>query len=335
MPQGNFSRPRDRASADQARVADGVVRRAERPRADEPARVVQDSGDAMDARGFDGFLERHGRKDRGDAFCEHRFSRAGRPDKNNVVAAGAGDFEGALGGLLPADVAHVHGVLRGVGQHRARVHAHRRERFRDVDEVHGLRQIAHGEYVDPLDDRGLARIGFRNDHGLDFVLARRQRRRERTAHRAHLAVERKLAKKNVLVEALAEERALTPENRKRHREIVGRSFLANVGGRQIDRDALKREVVAAIFQRRLDAFAALLHGDVRQADDVEIAGLPRTDVHLDLHEVGVDAKHRGAEVLEMHKSLKVTDSGGRKSNPNGISLPVKRVGVAQALACGG
>ena len=249
------------------------------------------------------------------------FPGAGRPDKNNVVAAGAGDFEGALGGLLPADVAHVHGILRGVGQHRARVHAHGRERFRHVDEVHGLRQIAHGEHVDPLDDRGLARIGFRHDHGLDLVLARRQRRRERAAHRAHLPVERKLAEKNVLVEPLAEERALAAQNRKRHREIEGRAFLANVGGRQIDRDALKRKIVAAIFQRGLDAFAAFLHGDVGQADDIEIAGLARADVHLHFHEVGVDAKHRGAEVLEMHVSSEVTTSGGRKSNPNGISLP--------------
>ncbi len=64
--------------------------------------------------------------------------------------------------------------------------------------------------------------------------------------------------------------------------------------------------MAAIFQRRLDALAALLHGDVRQADDVEVAGLARADVHLDFHQVGVDAKYRGAVIFEMHLSSEVT-----------------------------
>ena len=143
-----------------------------------PARIVEQSRDAVDARGFDGFLERHRRQDRGDALGEHRLPRAGRPDEDDVVPAGAGHFQGALGGLLSANVAHVHRILRRVGQHRARVHAHRRKRFRRVDQVHGLRKGAHGEDIDAFDDRGLARICFRHDHGFDFVLARRKRRRE-------------------------------------------------------------------------------------------------------------------------------------------------------------
>ncbi len=118
-----------------------------------------------------------------------------------------------------------------------------------------------------------------------------------SAHRAHLPIQRKLAQKNILIELLAEERALAAQNRKRHRQIERRTFLANVGGRQIDGDALKRKLVAAIFQRGLDAFAAFLHGNVRQADNIEIAGLARADVHLDLHEVGVNAKHSGAVVF--------------------------------------
>jgi hypothetical protein len=76
-----------------------------------------------------------------------------------------------------------------------------------------------------------------------------------------------------LIEPLAEERALASHNGKRHREIECRALLANVSGSQIDRDALKRKIVPAIFQRRLDALPALLHGDVGQANDIEVPGL--------------------------------------------------------------
>ncbi len=95
-------------------------------------------------------------------------------------------------------------------------------------------------------------------------------------------------------------------------KIERRAFLANVGGRQIDGDALQRKIVAAIFQRGLDALAAFLHGNVRQADNIEIAGPARADVHFDFHEVGVDAKHRGAEVFEVHVSSDVTTSAGAR-----------------------
>ena len=54
----------------------------------------------------------------------------GGPMKNDVVPAGASHFQRALGGLLAANVAHVHRILRGVGQHSARVHTHRGKRFR-------------------------------------------------------------------------------------------------------------------------------------------------------------------------------------------------------------
>ena len=209
----------------------------------------------------------------------------------------------ALGGLLSADVAHIGTILRSVGQHSASVHAYRGEGLRHVDEIHGLGQIADGKNVDALDDGGLARVGFRHDHGLDLVLPRRERRRKRPTHRTNLPVKRQLAQKNILIEPLAEERALASEDRKRHRQIEGRAFLADIRRCKIDGNALQRKIVAAIFQRRLDAFAALFYGNVRQAHDIEIAGLARSHINLDFHEVGIDTKHGCAEVFEMHSVI--------------------------------
>ena len=48
----------------------------------------------------------------------------------NVVAAGAGDFQRALGDLLPAHVTEVHRVLAASASIGARVHAQRAETIR-------------------------------------------------------------------------------------------------------------------------------------------------------------------------------------------------------------
>ncbi len=47
------------------------------------------------------------RKDRGQPLGEHGLAGAGRADHEDVVAAGGGDFEGALGGLLSAHIFEV------------------------------------------------------------------------------------------------------------------------------------------------------------------------------------------------------------------------------------
>ena len=187
------------------------------PRADQAARVLEQSGHAVDARGFDGLLERHRRQDRGNALGQHGFAGAGRAQKDNVVAAGAGDFERALGALLAADVAQVHRILRGFGEQGPRVDLHGRERFRRVHQVHRLRQRFDGVDLDAFHDGGFARVGLRHDQRADALLAHAQRRGERAAHRPHAAVEREFAEENVTGERLAEERALAAENSQRHR----------------------------------------------------------------------------------------------------------------------
>jgi hypothetical protein len=137
-----------------------------------------------------------------------------------------------------------------------------------------------------------------------------------------LAVQRQLAEDDHLVEPLAEKRALAAQDGKRHRQIKCRAFLADVGGRQVDGDALEWEIVAAILERGLDALAAFLHGDVGKADHVEIARFARTDVHLHLHEVGVDAENGGAEGFEVHRPREADGFRGRQSNAFGTFMPI-------------
>src|SRR5690242_1026433 len=121
VAERDFAGTRNGATADEAGIADGVMRGTKRACTDEAAAVFEDARDAVDACGFDGFLEGHGRKNGGDALGEHGFAGARRADEKNVVAAGAGDFESALGGLLAVDVAEIDGVLGGFAEGLMRV----------------------------------------------------------------------------------------------------------------------------------------------------------------------------------------------------------------------
>src|SRR5207344_1245256 len=105
-----FAGTRHRTSADQTGVADGVMRRTVGAGTDKAAAVFENACNAVNARGFNGFVERHGRENCGDALGEHSLASTGRPDKQDVVAASACDFESALSGLLPVDVAQVDGI---------------------------------------------------------------------------------------------------------------------------------------------------------------------------------------------------------------------------------
>ena len=82
------------------------MRRAERPPVGERA-VFDLAGDRGDHRDFEQLGRRQRRQDRGQPRRQHRLAGAGRADHQEVVAAGGGDFERALGALLALDVGEV------------------------------------------------------------------------------------------------------------------------------------------------------------------------------------------------------------------------------------
>ncbi len=217
------------------------------------------------------------------------------------MAAGAGDLERALCRLLPVNVAQVDGILRSFRKHLLGINHNGLKGFRRVYQIHGLRQRLKSKYADALDHCCFPRIGFRDSKRLQAKFAGRERRRERAADRPNTSIKRQLTEEHALVKLFAEKMAHASDESKSHREIERRAFLANVGGRQIDGDALPvREFEAAVAKGRLDALAAFLDGIVRQADDVEILHAGRTHVDFDLDEVGVDAVDRSALRFEEH-----------------------------------
>jgi hypothetical protein len=77
----------------------------------------------------------------------------------------------------------------------------------------------------------------------------------------------------------------------RDRQVEMRALLLEVGGREIDQDALGRECEAHRVQRRADALARLADRLVRQPHDHEVRQ-PVADLHLDFDGHGLDADER-------------------------------------------
>jgi hypothetical protein len=108
----------------------------------------------------------------------------------------------------------------------------------------------------------------------------------------------------VRIENFAEETSLAACEAQRHGQIECGAFLADIGGGEIDGDRMPgRKIEAAIAQSGANAFAAFFHGDVRQADDREMALVRRHDVHLGFDEICVNAEHGCAECLAKHPKM--------------------------------
>jgi len=71
--------------------------------ADETGAGIEHTRNAVNFGGFERLFERERRQDRGHALGQHGFAGTGRADHQDVVASGAGHFQGALGGLLSAN----------------------------------------------------------------------------------------------------------------------------------------------------------------------------------------------------------------------------------------
>jgi hypothetical protein len=72
--------------------------------------------------------------------------------------------------------------------------------------------------------------------------------------------------------------------------------------------------MATIFERCLDAFAALFYRNVRKADNIKITHFAGSNVHFNFHEISIDAEDRGAEGFEVHRVADTNGVSGCQSN---------------------
>jgi hypothetical protein len=140
---------------------------------------------------------------------------------------------------------------------------------------------------------GLAAAG----HGTDDAAGsarRAHRRRQHARHRQERAVERELAERHVVRDLLARQHVHGGEQRQRDRQVEMAAFLDEVGGRQIDGDALMRQRQAQRRQRRADALAGFAHRLVGKADDREArqCAVGKRHLRLDIEHFDARERHR-------------------------------------------
>ena len=113
------------------------------------------------------------------------------------------------------------------------------------------------------------------------------------------------------VHLLALDLAARREDRHRERQVEARADLAQVRGREVDRDALLRELEARVRDRGAHPLARLPDRLVREPDDRE-GRQADADVGLDPDPAGVDAVEReGGDAGEAHseRPFEVLEAG--------------------------
>ena len=263
------------------------MRAAERPPVGERA-AFDLAGDRGDHRDFEQFGRRQRRQDRGQPRGQHRLAGARRADHQQVVAAGGGDFERALGALLALDVARGRAArlptsrIFGCGRDstcvpRKWLASWISERGATIS-ISGLAQAASGAAGRRADQAFAARIGA-------------DRRRQHARDRRDRAVEAEFAEHGEARQRVGRDGADRRHQAERDRQVVVAAFLRQVGGREIDGDAARRQRQAGGDQRGAHPLARFGHRLVGQADDVE-GRQARRDLHLDVDRAGLDALER-------------------------------------------
>ena len=263
MRERDLARPRAQSAADQRWHARRMVRAAERPHVGERA-AFEHAGDRGDHRDFEQLRRRERRQDRGQPRREHRLAGAGRADHQEIVPAGRRDLERALGALLALDVLEID--KRAVDLADLRLWA--REHLRAAEMIGELDEGRRGDDVHLRARPG----GFRAADGrTDQPFAARirpDRSRQHAGDRCDRAVEPELAEHGMAGEGIGRDGADRRHQAERDREIVVAALLRQVGGREIDGNAARRQREPRGDERGAYALACFAHCLVGKADDV-------------------------------------------------------------------
>ncbi len=234
------------------------------------------------------FGRRQRRQDGGQPRRQHGFAGAGRADQQQVMAAGRRHLERPLGALLALDVLQIHAGVVGRADFRLRAR----------------QQLRAAEMIGELDERarrddlhlGAGPGGFRAAHRRadEALLARigPDRGRQHARDRRDRAVEAELAQHGAARKRIGRDGADLGHQAERDRQIVMAAFLGQIGRRQVDGDAPRRQRQAGGHQRGPHPLLGLAHRLVGQPHHGEMRQAGR---HLDLHVHGP-----GLDALERH-----------------------------------
>jgi hypothetical protein len=161
-----------------------------------------------------------------------------------------------------------------------------------VQVLDGVVEGGDGNHVDPGHHAGFGGIAGGHEERREPFPARVQGHRQHAAHRAHAGVQRQLSHHERALEPAGFDQPGRAEDADRGRQVEGGAFLAEIGGGEVDGDALDRELEARVVDGGAHPVAALANGRVGEADRAE-GRQARCDVHLDEDGGGLDAAERG------------------------------------------
>ncbi len=289
MGERHFAGPRMQAAADQRRHAGGMVRRAERPPVGQrPAFDL--AGDGGHHGDFEKLGRRQRRQDRRQPRRQHGFAGAGRPHHQQIVAAGRRDFERPLGAFLALDVGQIERRSGGFENLRLRPGQH----------------LAALEMIGELDERGCGddldlgagpsrfRPAGRRAHQAFAARIGADGRGQHAGDRRDRAVEAEFAQHRKARQRVVRNGADGRHQPERDRQVVVAAFLGQIGRRQVDGDASRRQRQAGGDQRRAHPLAGFRNRLVGKADDGEGRQAGR-HLDLDIDRADLDAleRHRG------------------------------------------
>ena len=286
MGERDFARPRMQAAADQGRHAGGMMRRPERPPVGQCA-AFDHAGDRLHHGDFEKLGRRQRRQDRGQPRRQHRLAGAGRPDHEQIMAAGGRHFERALGAFLALDVGKIGEPAGGFQDLRLRPRQH----LRALEVVGELDQRGGRDDLDLRARPGRLGSAFGRADQAFATRIGADRRRQHARHRCDRAVEAELAQDRKAGQRVMRNGADRGHQAERDRQIVVAAFLGQIGRRQIDGDAAGRQRQPRGDHCRAHPLARLRHRLVGQADDGESrhAGC---DLHLHIDGPDLDALER-------------------------------------------
>ncbi len=205
----------------------------------------------------------------GRQLASRLFPAPGGPIISEVVPAGGGDLERALGDLLPFDLPEVGAARRFLDFARLRLG----QPLRALQVVEQPDQARRGDDRHAARPARLGALRRRADQAL-VPLAGMKRGEQHAGRGDDAPVERQLADRDPVRQLLGIGHPHRREQRERDRQVVVAALLGQVGRRQVDRDDLRRQREAHRGERRVHPLAALVDRLVGQADDVELAAGP-------------------------------------------------------------
>lgn len=226
--QGDLARLRAAAAADQRRCRGGVVWLAERPLRPVAERDV--AGHRMDRRDLQRLVLAERRQQAGQAAGQERLAGARRAAEQEVVRAGGGNQQGALGRCLALYLGQV-GIGARFAEQPARLVGRQR---RLAGEVPGdLQQVLDRVHRQAAGQAGFFGIFLRH-HQNSSCVARRHRGRQYAPYRSDRAGQGQLAKALQASEGGAGQLAAGGEDAEGDGQVEAAAVLGQVGGGEVE-----------------------------------------------------------------------------------------------------